>query len=145
MSSSQSTVILLVDDDPGDVMLTKRAFQECDSLHRLHVASDGVEALSFLKNEGSYATAPRPDLIVLDLNMPRMDGRETLSEIKQDQALRSIPVVVLTTSDAHQDVFSCYDCQASCFITKPSSLQQFTSAVRSINDFWLAVVRYPRC
>ncbi len=135
--------ILLVEDDEGDVLLTKKAFSNGKIMHSLSVAKDGIEALSFLRHEGAYADAPRPDLILLDLNMPKMDGRETLAEIKQDKALRSIPVVVLTTSDSEQDILQCYDLQASCYITKPVDLEQFTAVVQAINDFWFSIVKLP--
>ena len=135
--------ILLVEDDEGDVLLTKKAFSSGKMNPSLSVAKDGIEALSFLRHEGEYADAPRPDLILLDLNMPKMDGRETLAEIKQDRALRSIPVVVLTTSDSEQDILQCYDLQASCYITKPGDLEQFTAVVQAILDFWFSIVKLP--
>ena len=135
--------ILLVEDDEGDVLLTKKALANGKIYNSLNVAKDGVEALAFLRQEGEYNNAPRPDLILLDLNMPRMDGRETLAQIKQDENLRSIPVVVLTTSDSDQDVLQSYDLQASCYITKPVDLKQFTSVVRAIKDFWFSVVKLP--
>lgn len=135
--------ILLVEDDEGDVLLTKRALANGKIYNSLNVAKNGVEALAFLRQEGEYANAPRPDLILLDLNMPRMDGRETLAQIKQDENLRSIPVVVLTTSDSDQDVLQSYDSQANCYITKPVDLEQFTSVVRAIKDFWFSVVILP--
>jgi len=135
--------ILLVDDDEGDVLLTKRALKNGRIFNSLSAAKDGVEAMAFLRQEGEYADAPRPDLILLDLNMPRMDGRETLAQIKQDKNLRSIPVVVLTTSDSEQDVLQSYDLQASCYITKPGDLEQFTNVVRAIKDFWFSVVKLP--
>ncbi len=135
--------ILLVEDDEGDVLLTKKALANGKIYNSLCVAKDGVEALAFLRKEGEYAAAPRPDLILLDLNMPRMDGRETLAQIKQDENLRSIPIVVLTTSDSDQDVLQSYDLQASCYITKPVDLEKFTSVVRAIKDFWFSVVKLP--
>jgi CheY-like chemotaxis protein len=135
--------ILLVDDDPGDVLLTRKALSNGKIYNKLHVAEDGIEALSFLRREGKFADAPRPELILLDLNMPRKDGRETLAEIKADENLRGIPVVILTTSDADQDVAKSYNLQASCYITKPVDLEQFTKVVQSINNFWLCVVTFP--
>ncbi len=135
--------ILLVEDDKGDVLLTKKALTNGKIYNTLNVASDGVEALAFLRNENEYVDAPRPDLILLDLNMPRMDGRETLAQIKQDESLRSIPIVVLTTSDSDQDILQSYDLQASCYITKPVDLAQFTSVVRAIKDFWFTIVKLP--
>ena len=135
--------ILLVEDDEGDVLLTKKALTNGKIYNTLSVAKDGVEALAFLRKEGEHSGAPRPDLILLDLNMPRMDGRETLAQIKQDENLRSIPVVVLTTSDSDQDILQSYDLQANCYITKPVDLKQFTSVVRAIKDFWFTIVKLP--
>jgi len=135
--------ILLVDDDPGDVMLTRKALANGKVFNSLSVAEDGVEALAFLRREGEFENAPRPDLILLDLNMPRKDGRETLAELKSDDRFRSIPVVVLTTSDADQDIVKSYDLQASCYITKPVDLPQFTQVIQSVKEFWLCVVKYP--
>ncbi len=135
--------ILLVDDDPGDVLLTTKALQQVKFYNKVHTASNGIEALQFLRNEGDFANSPRPDLILLDLNMPRMDGRELLREVKADTLLRRIPVVVLTTSDSDEDILRSYDLQASCYITKPVNLDQFTRVVAAIHEFWLAVVRLP--
>ena len=135
--------ILLVEDNPGDVRLTIEALKEAKVRNRLSVANDGVEALAFLRREGSYAEAARPDLILLDLNLPRKDGREVLAEIKVDASLRSIPVVILTTSRADQDILKSYELHANCYITKPVDLEQFVSVVKSIDDFWLTVVRLP--
>ena len=135
--------ILLVEDNPGDVRLTIEALKEGKVRNRLSVARDGVEALAFLRREGAHATAPRPDLILLDLNLPRLDGREVLAEIKVDARLRRIPVVVLTTSKAEEDILRTYDLHANCYINKPVDLDQFISVVRSIDDFWLSVVRLP--
>jgi len=135
--------ILLVEDDEGDVLLTKKALANGKIYNTLSVARDGVEALAFLRKENEHSDAARPDLILLDLNMPRMDGRETLAQIKQDENLRSIPVVVLTTSDSDQDILKSYDLQASCYITKPVDLVQFTSVVRAIKDFWFTIVKLP--
>lgn len=135
--------ILLVEDDEGDVLLTKKALKNGKICNSLTVAKDGVEAMSILRKQEQFADAIRPDLILLDLNMPRMDGRELLAEIKSDEQLRSIPVVVLTTSDSDQDVLKSYDLQASCYITKPDDLDQFTSVVRAIKDFWFSIVKLP--
>ena len=135
--------ILLVEDSPGDVRLTQEVFKDAKIANRLHVATDGVEALAFLRRQAPFEDAPRPDLILLDLNLPKMDGREVLEEIKQDSALQRIPVVVLTTSSAERDVLKCYDNHANCYITKPIDLDQFINVVRSIEDFWLAIVKLP--
>lgn len=135
--------ILMVDDSPGDVRLTQEALRDGKVYHRMHVAYDGIEALRFLRHEEEHAVAPRPDVILLDLNMPRMDGRELLAEIKNDPALRSIPVVVLTTSQAEEDVCRSYDLHANCYVTKPVDLDQFIKVVRAIEDFWFAIVRLP--
>ena len=136
--------ILLVEDNPGDVRLTIEALKEARVLNNLNVVSDGVDALAFLRRQGPYEKVPRPDLIFLDLNLPRKDGREVLSEIKQDHSLRRIPVVVLTTSQAEQDVLRSYDLHANCYITKPVDLDQFLEVVHSIEGFWLTIVKLPR-
>ena len=136
--------ILLVEDNPGDVRLTIEALKEAKVRNRLSVAKDGVEALAFLHREGSYAEAARPDLILLDLNLPRKDGREVLAEIKGDANLRSIPVVILTTSRADQDILKSYELHANCYITKPVDLDQFITVVKSIESFWLTIVTLPR-
>jgi two-component system, chemotaxis family, response regulator Rcp1 len=136
--------ILLVEDNPGDVRLTVEGLNEGKVRNNLHVAKDGVEALVFLRREGNYSEAVRPDLILLDLNLPRMDGREVLAEIKADPNLKTIPVVVLTTSRAEQDVLHSYQLQANCYITKPVDLEQFIHVVKSIEDFWLTVVTLPQ-
>ncbi|HYO74753.1 MAG TPA: response regulator [Archangium sp.] len=135
--------ILLVEDNPGDVRLTIEALKEGKVRNHLSVARDGVEALAFLRREGPHGSASRPDLILLDLNLPKKDGREVLAEIKEDSRLRRIPVVVLTTSKAEEDILRTYDLHANCYITKPVDLEQFISVVRSIDDFWLSVVRLP--
>jgi CheY-like chemotaxis protein len=135
--------ILLVEDSPGDVRLTQEALKEAKVLNNLTVATDGVIALEILHRLGPHAGAPRPDLILLDLNLPRKDGREVLKEIKADPQLRSIPVVVLTTSRAEEDVVRAYDLHANCYITKPVDFRQFVSVVQSIENFWLAVVKLP--
>ena len=135
--------VLLVEDDPGDVLLIREAFAFNKVRNRLHVVSDGVDALAFVRREGEYADRPRPDLIVLDLNLPRMDGREVLAELKADEALRPIPVVVLTTSKAEEDVLRSYDLHANCYITKPVDLDDFTGVLRQVQGFWSQVVRLP--
>ena len=135
--------ILLVEDNPGDVRLTIEGLHEGKVRNNLHVARDGVEALDFLRRQGAWPNAPRPDLILLDLNLPRMDGREVLAELKADPALKTIPVVVLTTSRAERDVLRSYELQANCYITKPVDLEQFITVVRSIEDFWLSIVTLP--
>ena len=132
-----------MEDNPGDVRLTQEGLKEGTVLNHLHVARDGEEALAFLRREGNHAQAPRPDLILLDLNMPRKNGRELLAEIKADRNLRRIPVVILTTSDAEQDVLKTYDLYANCYVTKPADLGQFMTVVKSIHDFWLTVVKLP--
>ena len=138
-----SIEILLVEDSPGDIRLTQEAFKEGKLVNRLHVVQDGEAAMAFLRREGAYAQAIRPDLILLDLNLPKKDGREVLAEIKADGALRRIPVVVLTTSRAEQDVLKVYDLHANCYITKPVDLDQFLKVVQSVEDFWLTIVRLP--
>jgi chemotaxis family two-component system response regulator Rcp1 len=135
--------ILLAEDNPGDVRLTQEAFKEGRILNQLHVVSDGMEALAFLRQEGEYKESPRPDLILLDLNMPRMNGRELLGVIKQDESLRRIPVVILTTSDAEEDIARSYDMHANCYVSKPVDFDRFIQVVQSIQDFWLAVVTLP--
>jgi CheY-like chemotaxis protein len=141
--SGRPIEILLVEDNPGDVRLTIEALKEGKVHNSLSVARDGVEALAFLRRQGTHANAARPDLILLDLNLPRKDGREVLAEIKEDPSLRRIPVVVLTTSKAEEDILRTYDLHANCYIAKPVDLEQFISVVRSIDDFWLSVVRLP--
>lgn len=135
--------VLLVEDSPGDVRLTREAFKDAKVHINLHVASDGVEAMAFLKREGGHANAPRPDLILLDLNLPRKDGREVLQEIKESPALTSIPVVVLTTSASEEDILRSYRLHANCYITKPVGLDGFLKVVNSIDNFWLSVVKLP--
>ena len=135
--------ILLVEDNPGDVRLTVEGLKESKVRNNLHVARDGVEAMEFLHREGQHTSAVRPDLILLDLNLPRMDGREVLAEIKSDPTLKTIPVVVLTTSRAEHDVLRSYELQANCYITKPVDLEQFITVVKSIEDFWFTIVTLP--
>ena len=136
--------VLLVEDNPGDVRLTQETFREANSFIHSHVASDGVEALVFLRHEGAHVHAPRPDLIVLDLNLPKMDGRELLAHIKKDESLKTIPVVILTTSEAEADILKSYQLQANCYLIKPVQLEAYESVVRSINDFWLTKVKLPK-
>ena len=135
--------ILLVEDNPADVELTREALADSKLLSRLHVVRDGVEALAFLHREGDHRAAPRPDLVLLDLNLPRKDGRAVLTEIKGDPILRSIPVVVLTSSRAEQDVAKAYELNANCYVTKPVDLEQFLTIIRSIEQFWFTVARLP--
>ena len=135
--------ILLVEDDPGDVLMTREAFEHHKIRNALHVVSDGVEALEFLRHEGSFAEAPRPGLILLDLNLPRKDGREVLDEIKRDPRLCTIPVVVLTTSEAEEDILRSYELHANAYVTKPVDFEKFVEVVRKIDDFWVTVVKLP--
>jgi two-component system, chemotaxis family, response regulator Rcp1 len=136
--------ILLVEDNPGDVRLTREAMREGKVLVDLSVVGDGEEALAFLRQEGEYARAEHPDLILLDLNLPKKDGREVLAEIKSDNKLKRIPVVILTTSKDEEDVLKAYDLHANCYIAKPVDFDQFTTVVKSIEDFWLTFVKLPR-
>lgn len=140
---SKPVDILLVEDEPGDVRLTIEAMRQAKVRNTLHVVEDGMEALDFLFKRGSFTNAPRPDLILLDLNLPKKDGREVLTIIKEDASLRQIPVVVLTTSGADRDILRCYSLHASCYVTKPVDLNQFLHVVKSIEDFWLTIVRLP--
>lgn len=140
----QPVEVLLVEDNPGDVRLTKEALKEAKMINHLTVLKDGVEALTFLRREGQYANAPRPHLILLDLNLPKKDGREVLAEIKDDEKLKRIPVVVLTTSQNEQDVLKTYNLHANCYVTKPMDFEQFITVVKSIEDFWLGIVVLPR-
>jgi CheY-like chemotaxis protein len=136
--------VLLVEDSPGDVRLTRETFNEVNSSIRLHVASDGMEAMAFLRREGVHAHAPRPRIILLDLNLPKMDGREVLALIKNDDDLKTIPIVILTTSDSEVDIANAYRLQANCYLSKPVQLDAFESLVKSINDFWMSKVKLPR-
>jgi chemotaxis family two-component system response regulator Rcp1 len=136
--------VLLVEDSPGDVRLTQEAFHAANIAVHLNVVTDGVEAMAFLRHEGAFADAPRPDLTLLDLNMPRMDGRQTLALIKNDATLKTIPVVILTTSDAEGDIAKSYELHANCYLRKPVQLNAFESLVRSINDFWLTKATLPQ-
>jgi two-component system, chemotaxis family, response regulator Rcp1 len=135
--------VLLVEDSPGDVRLTQEALREANRAIRMHVAVDGVEAMAFLKREGRHLRAPRPDLILLDLNLPKMDGREVLAQIKADEGLRTIPTIILTTSEAEADITKSYQLRANCFLSKPVELEAFESLVKSINDFWLTKAKLP--
>jgi CheY-like chemotaxis protein len=136
--------ILLVEDSPGDVRLTLEAFREANRSIRLHVVSDGMEAMEFLRQEGTQLHAPRPDIILLDLNLPRLDGREVLALIKADQNLKTIPTVILTTSEAEADILQSYQLQANCYLSKPVQFDAFENLVNSINDFWLRRVKLPQ-
>jgi chemotaxis family two-component system response regulator Rcp1 len=137
-------VILLVEDNPGDVRLTLEALKENRLRNNLHVVEDGVDAMAFLRQEGQYADAPTPDLILLDLNLPKKDGREVLAEVKDDEELKRIPIVILTTSQAEEDVLRTYNLHANCYVTKPVDLDQFVKIVRCIEEFWLTIVKLPR-
>ena len=143
-SNGRLVEILLVEDNPGDVRLTKEAMKEGKIRNNLSVASDGVEAMAFLRREGKYADAPRPDVVLLDLNLPRKDGRAVLKEIKEDPNLRRIPVVILTSSKAEEDVLNSYDLHANCYVTKPGDLEQFIEVVKSVEDFWFQIVKLPK-
>jgi chemotaxis family two-component system response regulator Rcp1 len=136
--------VRLVEDSPGDVRLTQEAFRVANRAIHLHVAADGVEAMEFLRHEGPHTFAPRPDLILLDLNLPKMDGREVLALIKDNDSLKLIPTVVLTTSTAQADINKAYELQANCYLTKPVQLDEFENLVTSINDFWLTKVKLPQ-
>jgi len=135
--------ILLVEDNPGDVDLTRETLQDSKLLNNMSVVNNGVEAMAFLRGEGRYVDRTRPDLILLDLNLPKKDGREVLAEVKADERLRRIPVVVLTTSSAEQDILQTYDLHANCYITKPVNLDQFSAVVRAIEEFWFTIVKLP--
>ena len=135
--------ILLVEDNPGDADLAKEALDSSKVRNRLFIVDDGVKAMEFLRKEGEYKGVPKPDLILLDLNLPRMDGRQVLAEVKKDKELRMIPIVILTTSSAEEDILRSYNLHANCYITKPIDLNQFMKVVRTIEDFWLTIVRLP--
>ena len=140
---SRPIEILLVEDNPGDARLTVEALKEGKVRNKLHFAGDGVAAMAFMHREGKHAKAPRPDLILLDLNLPKKDGREVLAEIKEDPRLKRIPVVVLTISSSEEDIIKTYDLHANCYITKPVDLEQFITVVKSIEDFWLTIAKLP--
>ncbi len=143
MNEGRPIEIFLIEDNPGDARLTVEALREAKVHNRLSWVTDGAEALAFLQREGKHANAPRPDLILLDLNLPRKDGREVLAEIKKNDKFRRIPVVVLTTSQAEEDILKAYHLNANCYITKPVDLDKFIEVVRTIKDFWLSIVRLP--
>lgn len=140
----KSIEILLVEDNPGDACLAREALEESKISNQLHIVEDGEEALAFLRQQGRFSTAPRPDLILLDLNLPKIDGRQVLAEIKSDDDLKRIPVVILTTSRSEEDVLKSYNLHANCYVTKPIDLNQFLRVVRSIEDFWLSIVVLPK-
>jgi two-component system response regulator len=145
MADQQASIeVLLVEDDPGDVLMTREAFEEHKVANRLWVVSDGVSAMEFLRKEGEHVGVPTPDLILLDLNLPRMDGREVLAAVKEDPELKQIPVVVLTTSEAEEDVLRSYELHANAYVTKPVDFERFIQVVRQIDDFFVTVVRLPR-
>jgi two-component system, chemotaxis family, response regulator Rcp1 len=135
--------VLLVEDSPGDVRLTQEAFREAKTNINLHVATDGVVAMAFLRHEGDHSQAPRPDFILLDLNLPKMDGREVLAHIKEDESLKTIPTIILTTSDAEADILKSYQLQANCYINKPVQLEAFDAIVKNVNQFWLTTAKLP--
>jgi len=143
-SPGQPVQILLVEDSPGDIRLTREVLRDAKIANELHIVGDGEQAMAFLRCEGAYAAVERPDLILLDLNLPRKDGREVLAELKDDPDLHLIPVIVLTTSVVEQDVLRSYDLNAACYITKPIDLDEFVTVVRSIESFWLSIVRLPQ-
>jgi two-component system response regulator len=142
-SSLHPIEILLVEDNPGDSRLAKEALKESKLKNNLYIAEDGVEAMNFLYKTGKYSKMPRPDLVILDLNLPKKDGREVLAEIKNDDNLKRIPVVILTISKAEEDILKTYNLHANCYVTKPLDLDQFMKVVRSIEDFWLTIVKLP--
>ncbi len=143
MSEGKTVEILLIEDNPGDARLAQEAIRDSKVRNRLSWVSDGIEAMAFLRKQGKYSDAPRPDLILLDLNLPRKDGREVLAEVKGDAQLRRIPIVVLTTSQAEEDILKAYHLNANCYITKPVDLEQFLKIVKNIEDFWLSIVKFP--
>jgi CheY-like chemotaxis protein len=139
-----SIEVLLVEDSPGDVRLTQEAFREANGAIHLHVVCDGVEAMAFLRREEGYSHVPRPDFILLDLNLPKMDGREVLANIKSDESLKTIPTIILTTSNAEVDIVKSYQLQANCYLTKPVQLDEFENLVKSVNEFWITKVKLPQ-
>lgn len=143
IEKSKHVEILMVEDNHADVRLTMEAFRDAKVLNNLNVVADGEEAMAFLRHEGKYADAPRPDLILLDLNLPKKDGREVLEDIKQDPSLKRIPVVILTTSEDEKDILKAYDLHVNAYITKPVDLDQFIKVVEAVEDFWLSVVKLP--
>ena len=144
MSEARAIEVLLVEDDPGDVLMTREAFEEHKVRNRLHVVSNGVDAMSFLRKEAEFGDAPTPDLVLLDLNLPKMDGREVLAAVKSDAELCRIPVVVLTTSEAEEDILRSYTLHANAYVTKPVDFERFIEVVRQIDDFFVSVVKLPR-
>jgi CheY-like chemotaxis protein len=142
-TQAEPVEILLAEDNPGDAKLTRKALEQGNIINNLHVVTDGVEALQYLRQEGEYSDKPRPDLMLLDLNMPRKDGREVLEEIKTDAELRRLPVVVMTSSEAEEDIVQSYDLHANAYLTKPIDFDGFLEVVRGIEEFWLSVVRMP--
>jgi len=142
-NSGRPINILLVEDNPGDARLTMEALRDAKVRNDLSVVADGVEAMAFLRRENGYGDAPRPDLILLDLNLPRKDGRQVLQEIKQDEQLQRIPVAVLTTSQAEKDILTSYNLHANCYITKPADLDEFIRVVKGVEEFWLSIVKLP--
>jgi two-component system, chemotaxis family, response regulator Rcp1 len=142
-SSNKIADILIVEDNPGDARLIKEVLNSNKIYTSLHMVKDGVEAMEFLRNEGKYSSVPKPDLIILDLNLPRKDGREVLSEIKSDTELKHIPIVIMTISQAEEDILKSYNLHANCYITKPIDLNQFIKVVKSIEDFWFTIVKLP--
>ncbi|NQT27115.1 response regulator [candidate division KSB1 bacterium] len=143
IEKGKSIDILLVEDNPGDVRLTQEAFKSNKITNNLHVVKNGIDAMAFLKRENDFADVPRPDLILLDLNLPKKDGREVLAEVKDDEDLKNIPVVILTTSSSEEDIINTYGLHANCYITKPVDLDQFITVVQSIQNFWFTVVKLP--
>ncbi len=141
--NGRAVEVLLVEDNPGDVRLTREAFREGKIRNNLYVATDGVEGMAFLRREGKFADSPRPDIILLDLNLPKKNGIDVLSEIKSDEELKRIPVVILTTSVAEQDILRSYDHHANCYIVKPVDLEQFLKVIQTIEDFWVTIVKLP--
>lgn len=141
--TGQPIEILMVEDNPGDARLAEEALRDSRVLNNLNVASDGEQAMHYLRQQGRFADAPKPDIILLDLNLPRKDGREVLAEIKADAVLRRIPVVILTTSESEEDILRTYDLHANCYITKPVDFKQFAKVVKSIEDFWFTIVKLP--
>ena len=143
MNKFKAVEILLIEDNPGDVRLTIEALKESKIINNLQVVEDGIEALSYLKKEGIYKDKPRPDLIILDLNLPKKDGREVLAEIKSNDTFKQIPIVILTTSEAEEDIIKSYELHANCYITKPVNMEQFIKVVKSVSNFWFSMVKLP--
>ena len=144
IESTGTVEVLLVEDSPGDIRLTREAFRDANAAIHLNVVTDGVEAMAYLRRQGDQVDAPRPAIILLDLNLPRMDGREVLAQIKADPSLKTIPTIILTTSEANADIVRSYELQANSYLTKPVQLEKFESLVASINDFWLVQAKLPQ-